>query len=335
MKAVFAVCDVDEAYARRLMEYLHAHRKVVFPFHLQVFTTAEALLDYAGDHRIEILLISERAVSETGNEVIRSIPAGKLIILSEGMEMPELEAYSSVYKYQASDQVVREVLDCYGAEKLARFMPVRLKTRQKMIGVYSPSGGARSMLFAVALGQVLAQEQNVLYVNLRSYTGLAEMLRDDEKRNLSDLLYLHRRGRPLDARLVGGAVCTLRRLDCILPAVSPADLMNISGEEWLAFLEGLLQAGSYEVLVADLGDVLRDLPELLNSCAAVWMPLQADVLSAACVRQFEETMREVCPDLPEKIRKAYPPLTDLVSADRRMLESLGEGPLGDSIRRLL
>lgn len=267
--------------------------------------------------------------------MIRSIPAGKLIILSEGMELPELENCSSVYKYQASDQVVREVLDCYGAEKLAGFMPVRIGTRQSMQAVYSPAGYLQSTLFALALGQVLAQSRNVIYVNLKSYAGLSVMLQAEDKRNLSDLLYLHRRGRPVDRRQLEGAVCTLRRLDCVLPAVSPSDLMNISGEEWVSFFEELLQSGNYEVLIADLGDAVRELPELLNSCCRIWAPLQADVLSAACVRQFEEDLRDTCPDLSEKLKQVYPPLLDLISADRRMLESLGDGPLGESIRRMI
>ena len=46
-----------------------------------------------------------------------NLDIGKIVILSEGVHPPELDQYPSVYKYQASSDVVREVMACYGAEK--------------------------------------------------------------------------------------------------------------------------------------------------------------------------------------------------------------------------
>ena len=48
-----------------------------------------------------------------------------------------------MYKYQASSDVVREVMACYGAEKaiLPAQLPVLKKTTE-ILGVYSPLGAA-------------------------------------------------------------------------------------------------------------------------------------------------------------------------------------------------
>ena len=330
-KAVFAVCDAEEEYAAMFMEYLHEHKKMVAPFLIQVFTSTESLLAYASENAVEILLISEKAV----NEAVRSLPVSRLIILTEGQERDGPEAYPKVYKYQASGQIVREVLDCYGAEKLARFTPVRLRTGQKIIGVYSPSGYSQKMLFAMALGQVLARKTPVLYVNLDSYSGLSGILRASGSRGLSDLLYLYRRGRALAPPHLDGMLCPLRAMDCLLPAVTPADLQDMGSEEWLGFLEELMRVGNYGALIADAGNALRDLPEMLSGCAETWVPLQADVLSAACMKQFEDTVREAYPDLPGKMRRVYPPLLKLASADRKMLEGLEDGELGACVRKAL
>ena len=81
-------------------------------------------------------------------EEVRKLEVGKLIILSEGVHSPDLDQYPSVYKYQASDAVVREVMDCYGAEKLAlEGLPV-LKRTASVIGVYSPVGRSQKTSFA-------------------------------------------------------------------------------------------------------------------------------------------------------------------------------------------
>ena len=41
---------------------------------------------------------------------VRELGIGKIIILSEGVHPPELDQYSSVYKYQSSSDVIREVI---------------------------------------------------------------------------------------------------------------------------------------------------------------------------------------------------------------------------------
>ena len=42
---IFAVCDMEEAYAYNFMEYLN-HKKSI-PFEIQAFTSAEHLLNFA------------------------------------------------------------------------------------------------------------------------------------------------------------------------------------------------------------------------------------------------------------------------------------------------
>lgn len=110
---IFAVCDVEVEYAYNFMEYLN--RKKGLPFEVQAFTGPEVLCEFAANQQIEILLISDKAVTDE----VRKLDVGKLIILSEGVHNPELDQYPSVYKYQASDEIIREVMDCYGAEKAA------------------------------------------------------------------------------------------------------------------------------------------------------------------------------------------------------------------------
>ena len=110
-KNVFAVCDLEVDYALNFMEYLNQKRNI--PFEIQAFTTAESLIAYGKENHIELLLISDKAMRKE----VRDLGIGKIIILSEGVHPPELDQYSSVYKYQSSSDVIREVMACYGEEK--------------------------------------------------------------------------------------------------------------------------------------------------------------------------------------------------------------------------
>ena len=79
-----------------------------------------------------------------------NLDIGKIIILSEGVHPPELDQYPSVYKYQSSSDVIREVMECYGAEKKTTPQYRVLKKRpQKLLGVFSPLGRCLKTSFAL------------------------------------------------------------------------------------------------------------------------------------------------------------------------------------------
>ena len=126
------------------MDYLNQKKNI--PFEIQVFTAVENLIAYGKKTRIELLLISGRAMCRE----VRELDIGKIIILSEGVHSPELDTYPSVYKYQSSSDVIREVMECYGAEK--KTVPGQytvLKKTTEMLGVFF-SAGALSENFLCA-----------------------------------------------------------------------------------------------------------------------------------------------------------------------------------------
>lgn len=163
------------------MDYLNQKKNI--PFEIQVFTAVENLIAYGKKTRIELLLISGRAMCRE----VRELDIGKIIILSEGVHSPELDTYPSVYKYQSSSDVIREVMECYGAEK--KTVPGQytvLKKTTEMLGVFSPLGRCLKTSFALTLGQILAKERAVLYLNLEEYSGFEELMGRGFAHNLSE-----------------------------------------------------------------------------------------------------------------------------------------------------
>ena len=220
-KAIFAVCDPEKEYAHNFMEYLN--QKQSHPYEIQAFSSVDVLTEYAQKHHIEILLISDKAMCPR----VRELDVGKLMILSEGVHSPQLDQYPSVYKYQSSDNVIREVLNCYGEE--TELTGERIQRPLKVLGVYSPLGRVLKTSFALTLGQILAKQKAVLYLSLEEYSALKIMMDTEFEKNLSDLLYYIRQGYTNFAHLLGGMVLTCNNMD-YLPPVQFS--MDIRGPVW-------------------------------------------------------------------------------------------------------
>ena len=150
-KQIFAVCDLEAEYACNFMDYLNQKKNI--PFEIQAFTSVESLVAYVKKNPVELLLISSEAMCREVGE----LDIGKIVILTEGSKPKELEKYTGVYKYQASSDVVREVMACYGAEKaiLPAQLPVLKKTTE-ILGVYA-AGRLPSDLLCTDTGADIGQ----------------------------------------------------------------------------------------------------------------------------------------------------------------------------------
>lgn len=326
-RSIFAVCDKEAEYAYNFMEYLN--QKKGLPFEVQAFTGPEALCGYAGEHHVEILLISGRAMCDA----VRRLKVGMLVILSEGVHSPELDQYPSVYKYQSSDNVIREVMNCYGAGHPAGEPPAVLKKSTEVIGVYSPVGRAQKTSFALTLGQVLARDRAVLYLNMESFSGFERLMGQSYERGLSELLYYARQENANLAYRIGGTAQSIQNLDFIPPARSPADIQSTPAEAWLRIIEAVQKESSYEILILDIGDGVSELFRILECCGRIYMPVRSDMISMAKIAQFEQLAavwgsREIL----ARLRKLKPPFHSAGQSGSSYFEGLVWSELGDFVR---
>ena len=109
MKRIMAVYDLDLFYARRFADVMNQKENI--PFAVMAFTSLERLRQYAGGHSIEILLVS----SQVNRDEICDLGIGQVITLTEGEKKEGDKDYPSVYKYQSSSDIIREVMACYSA----------------------------------------------------------------------------------------------------------------------------------------------------------------------------------------------------------------------------
>ena len=330
-KNIFAVCDLEVDYALNFMDYLNQKKNI--PFEIQVFTAVENLIAYGKKTRIELLLISGRAMCRE----VRELDIGKIIILSEGVHSPELDTYPSVYKYQSSSDVIREVMECYGAEK--KTVPGQytvLKKNTEMLGVFSPLGRCLKTSFALTLGQILAKERAVLYLNLEEYSGFEELMGRGFAHNLSDLLYYVRQDNQNLIHKMNSMVQSINNLDYVPPVQTPADICGTAWEDWEQLIREIVRDSSYEILILDIGSGIDGTFQMLDLCSQIYMPVLADSISVCKLEEFENLLKVWdFSQVLSKIIKVKPPFHMGNSSMETYTEGLLWSELGDYVRKIV
>ena len=330
-KNIFAVCDLEVDYAFNFMDYLNQKKNI--PFEIQAFTSLENLLSYAENIHIELLLISGKAMCEK----VKKLDIGKIIILSEGVHAPGLDQYPSVYKYQSSAEVIREVMSCYGEEKsvLPMHYPVLKKTTE-ILGVYSPLGRCLKTSFALTLGQILAKDRAVLYLNLEEYSGFETLTGKEFTYNLSDLLYYVRQENQNLIHKMNGMIQTINNLDFIPPVQTPADIRGTPWQDWERLLNEISRNSSYEYVILDIGNGIDELFQLLDRCKRIYMPIKSDTISVCKINQFENLIRIWdFPQILAKTTKVKLPFHMENTSAETYIQQLIWSELGDYVREIL
>ena len=101
---------------------------------------------------------------------------------------------------------------------------------RRIIGVYSPIGRCGKTCLALAIGQILAKEEKVLFVTLDTFTGFTGLLNERWKRDLSDLIYYYKQDRFHVIRL-NSIVYYLGDMAWIPPIRIPQDYTQLSVQE--------------------------------------------------------------------------------------------------------
>lgn len=324
---IMAVYDVDPLYADRFADFVNQKEKT--PFTVVAFTTLERLEQYAADHDIELLLINGSVMRET----IDRLGAAQVVTLADGDIVSADGQYPSIYKYQATDSIMREVMACYCAG------PVRplgaLGNKGDIIGIYSPVNRCLKTSFALTAGQLLSRESKVLCVNLEDCSGFGALFKETYQTDLSDLLYFYRQGSYSWVRL-SSVIYSWGDLDYIPPVRYPEDLCQVTAEEMADLLERISRESPYDTVIVDLGQFGKKAASVLEVCGTVFMPVKDDGLSAAKIEEFEEYL--VCSgheSLNSRIQKIKLPYHSSFGRKESYLEQLLWGELGDYTRLLL
>lgn len=157
-------------------------------FPARAFTSRKRLEEFARDHGIDVLLTG--TLSEGG---FPGLPSVQRILLTEEEVRAGEGGGHGIYKYQSGDDILREVMAAYCETPEGKTdFPGLPASGKRIIGVYSPVGRCGKTSLALAMGQLLAREEKLLFITLDTFTGFSGLLDEQWKRDLSDLIYYYK-----------------------------------------------------------------------------------------------------------------------------------------------
>ena len=340
MKRILVICEPETEYALRLMEFIN--RKKNFPLRAAAFDSFLPAAEFIGKNGVEILLLSEKFLDETEmfpEEKVKKMNVRKCLILTEDRNRisgGNPDTYKQVYKYDSAETIVREVENAYDAEMKTLHGIVKRPGEAKVYGIYSPVGGSGKTSLALALGQELAREQRVLYLNMESCSALEEILGAGQERNISDLIYCIRQHPEEIAERISAMTVSVQNLDCIMPVSSIDDIACVAENEWMEMINRVAAEGAYDVILIEPESGMPGFAGILEACAKVFMPAKNDAVSQAKIEGFESKLKAAgAGDVLDRILKVRVPFYQASGLGRHYYEGLLWSELGDCVRQLI
>lgn len=328
-KLNFAICDLETTYACRLMNYIIEKQNI--PFEILVFSGIDSLREFTRENNIELLLISTRMMCQE----IKKMNINRIVILSEGEVEPEYDEYPTVYKYQASNNLVAEVMNYYASD-MSEHVPYFMKRKASVIGIYSPVKRCGKTCFALTLGQILAKRQSVLYLNMEECAGFSELTGKAYSADISDVMYFLRQNKGNVIFKVQAIVQHLGELAYVPPAYSAADLQEIEPEEWMKMLDAVTSVGGYETIILDMEGTVEERSRLLSSCTRIYTPVCEGIMAKAKIRQYEALLKELdCEEILKETAYLQLPYVEPAATGEYALEQLVNSEMGNYVRTLL
>lgn len=325
------IYDEEEEYARNLMEYMSEKKNI--PFKVMAFSKFEEIKKYAESGRIDILLACEALMERNFSE----LKAGRTLILSEGEMLAEDKEHATIYKYQSSEQILRELLNYYVEINRERGTPAVINGRStEIIGVYSPVSRIGKTSFALTLGQILADEGPVLYINMEEFSGFGEILNKEYKSDLSDLMYYYKQSPESVSIKLQAIVNNLHGMDYVPPMIYSGDIRNVRSECWKNLICDIALTGMYNSIILDFSNMLSDIFDVMEVCDTIYMPLKDDRISHCKINEWEKfllkTDRE---EVINKTIKVMPPRLPKMEWNDNYIEQLIWGEMGNFIRKII
>ncbi len=327
---ILAIYDLESGYADSLMQYIH--QKQNMPFKTVAFTNKSALYEYLKEHHIDILLISVTDMEKK----LEDEDIEKIILLSNGKIFSEYIGYASIYKYQSSERIIREVLDYFVEVHNCENIVTNISQSVEIVSVYSPVKRIGQTILSLTLGQILANDFTTLYINMEEFSAFDKIFHQSYEGDLSDLMYFYKQSPDILPIKLKAIVNTIHQLDYIPPLVYSKDLRNIDTGGWVELIKSVAATGMYEKIVIDLSSVVADVFSILDICSKVYMPTINDMVSSMKISAFEEYLvRSENSEIIDKIIKVNMPRLHMDIEDESFLDRYLWNEFGDYVRSIL
>lgn len=328
MKRILAIRTEEEEYGEELAKQFN--RKTDWVFHSLVFTDEQLYRDFEENNRIDMLLCDENLLKKAETPYC----ADSICMLTEcGFALEEEGEYPAIFKYQASEQIMKEILKNYGKrqENLASVLPER-QGRRRIYSIISPVGGSHSSTFALALAYYFSLGEKTLFISLDPFFSLPGEEKHPKEKNLSDLIYYleQTQGKDMLSQLRGATV-SKGNLDCISGVSHWFDLCDMNPSHMSAILDAIYSAECYSSIVFDVGITGQAIMEIFLVSDTIFVPVGTDFASTSKYKEWRRQIQFVGQaQLLDKVKEIYLPHDEILE-NEYTYEQLLKGRIGKLI----
>ena len=312
---ILAICDKSQEYVNSLMSLFQ--KKKALPFEIYGFTDKEKLNEFLQNRKLELLLITECQYEPS----LKQKAIHKIIVLTE-KRYTTIEEMTCICKYQAADSLYRSVMQAYSEED--NIVPLNQKENKtlQIIGVYSPVHRVLQTTLSLTMGQILAEQKKVLYINFECFSGFEQLMGKKFSGNLTDLLYFYKCDKEKLPYKLEGIVQELSGLHIIPPAGSYEDYESFQGMEWVSIIELFGKVGGYDIVLLDLSEQVRGLFQILDRCDKIYTVIKDERMAKAKLAQYELLLkRDDYGDIIAKTTKYELPIFKCLPSELERLNS--------------
>lgn len=305
---MIAIFDSEADYALKLAEYFNV--KSGLNYSVSVFTDYDSLTSYLNQNTVDVLLISENYSSYITN--LHNV--SNIFVLTEGNLDHVIQEYHSLYKYQPTDNILRDVMSCYASSTKGQQTSLTASPPAEIIGVYSPVKRCGKTSFSLAYGCLRGLTEHCLYINLEEYPGFSYYINENSVGDFSDLLYFYRQNPTnIDKKLI--SLCrNYHNISYIPPMQFSYDIKNMEEQDFTGLIHSIGILNDFQVIILDISDSIKNVPALLDICTAIYMPTTKDIQSKHKIDDFFQNIQAVSkenirdkttiltlPDVPEDL----------------------------------
>lgn len=244
------IADKDTNYLDLFMDYIRSSdygRK----FNIKSFTRGDALEKHLHSSDIfDMILVTPEFV-----DISKKAGLGIPIIVLQDSAVSDSGNLAEVFKYQALNQLLSQVLSIYLQENETGRKTISGTHNSRVISVFSAAGGTGKTTVALNLATRLVEEgQEVFYLNLEYLSSSPVLLAPTASNDFSRLLY-YLKAKPTQAQ---ASFESFRKREPALgfgyfdTVQMPREMLDMSREDASALVELICSRGSYDLVVVDL-----------------------------------------------------------------------------------
>ena len=282
IRQVVAVCDNDVEYSNAFVSYMLKKKMIGFDY--VGFSSPKQILEFSNNNKIAFLIISKTLF----NENLEKLNCRTLFLSEENTNLDN----NSVYKYQNINIILRKISTDFHLEIIKTEQQQVMLSVTRLIGIFSPIARCGKSLFSITMAGILANTQNVLYINMEAACGFDWAYAKDNEADISDLIYELRQG-GLDQKTLEQSIKSNSIFDYIPAAECADDLKQIKNKDFTELLGMIFNLNKYGTVIIEFTELLDEYISFIGRADKIYMPALDDDISITKLRKFLNLLNRI------------------------------------------